>query len=257
MTLALCKCSGGAWCSACLLMNQNNMSRGTAFPSRLPMPQRRQIKLSIREIWSVLAVHSVGSRPRIQCVFRNLNKYLEFFVNEIEQYDSYCFCFFAALALYIHVHSTESSSTNSLSDTSTTITYVSENTTITPVPENTTITSLYETTASQLETTTTVRPTVCYDSVGCFNNLPPFDNAQEALPLSPERIGTKFLLYTSKDPDSNETFFINHVNETLLDESGYDPKLPTKFVIHGFINTIKTEWLYEMKDALLRKVLKA
>ena len=94
--------------------------------------------------------------------------------------------------------------------------------------------------------------TVCFDFVGCFNNLPPFDNAQQVLPLSPQAIGTTFLLYTHDR--LTEPVIIDHVNERLLVGSNYDPKLSTKFIIHGFTNTIRTKWLYTLKDALLRKV---
>ena len=125
---------------------------------------------------------------------------------------------------------------------------------------STTITKTVEATSKEQTATTTttthspVNNTVCYDSVGCFSNFPPFDNAQDVLPQSPTDIGTIFLLYTSNDPDLKEPYQLDHMNETLLVDSRYDPTLPTKFIIHGFSNTIKTKWLYEMKDELLKKV---
>ena len=119
---------------------------------------------------------------------------------------------------------------------------------------NTTIKQDVQTSTVSSQKTTTVQHTVCYDTVGCFYNYPPFDIANEALPESPEKVGTTFLLYTSADTASNGTYVIDHVNETLLDESRYNPSLPTKFIIHGFSNTIKSKWLYVMKDELLKKV---
>ena len=124
----------------------------------------------------------------------------------------------------------------------------------TTVDWNTTITQDVQTSTASSQKTTTVQHTVCYDSVGCFYNYPPFDIANEALPESPKKVGTTFLLYTPADTDSNVTYVIDHVNETLLDESRYNPSLPTKFIIHGFSNTIKSKWLYAMKDELLKKV---
>lgn len=123
---------------------------------------------------------------------------------------------------------------------------------------STTITKIVETTSKeQIASTTTdslINNTVCYETVGCFSNFPPFDNAQNVLPQSPADIGTTFLLHTSSDPDSKEPYQLDHMNETLLVESRFDAALPTKFIIHGFTNNIKTKWLYEMKDELLKKV---
>ena len=119
---------------------------------------------------------------------------------------------------------------------------------------NTIITQDVQTSTASSQKTTTVQHTVCYDTVGCFYNYPPFDIANEALPESPRKVGTTFLLYTSADTDSNVTYVIDHVNKTMLDESRYNPSLPTKFIIHGFSNTIESKWLYTMKDELLKKV---
>ncbi|XP_061175612.1 uncharacterized protein LOC133184539 [Saccostrea echinata] len=104
-------------------------------------------------------------------------------------------------------------------------------------------------------TTTTVNPlankTVCYDHVGCFNNLPPFDNAAFDLPLSPNQIGTQFLLFTRRNKNNADT--LDYVSQTSVHNSHYMSTQKTKFIIHGFANSVKTVWLYAMKDAFLTK----
>ncbi|XP_078319407.1 pancreatic lipase-related protein 2-like isoform X3 [Crassostrea virginica] len=103
--------------------------------------------------------------------------------------------------------------------------------------------------------TTTQNPyankTVCYDHVGCFNNLPPFDNAAFDLPRSPEEVGTEFLLFTRGNPSSPDR--LSYVSQTSISSSHYRGDIPTKIIIHGFANTVNTRWLYTMKDAFLAK----
>ncbi|XP_062601983.1 uncharacterized protein LOC134263629 [Saccostrea cucullata] len=104
-------------------------------------------------------------------------------------------------------------------------------------------------------TTTTVNPlankTVCYDHVGCFNNLPPFDNAAFDLPLSPNQIGTQFLLFTRRN--RNNADILDYVSHATVHNSHFSSTQKTKFIVHGFANSVKTAWLYAMKDAFLTK----
>ncbi|XP_060587855.1 inactive pancreatic lipase-related protein 1-like [Ruditapes philippinarum] len=94
---------------------------------------------------------------------------------------------------------------------------------------------------------------VCYEHVGCFSNAPPFDNADLVLPKSPSDVGTQFLLFTREGPSGNVTNNITYTNTTDLENSYFSTSRPTKFIIHGFSNNIKTEWIYVMKDELLKK----
>lgn len=55
---------------------------------------------------------------------------------------------------------------------------------------------------------------VCYDYVGCFNNLPPFDNAHLNLPQSPNQIDTQFLLFTRRNPQNPD--YLNYIFSHLL-----------------------------------------
>ena len=66
--------------------------------------------------------------------------------------------------------------------------------------------------------------------------------------------GTQITLYTPTDPNPNNTVYIDWINNSSLSNTRFDPTLPVKFVIHGFANTNQTEWLYLMKDALMKTV---
>jgi hypothetical protein len=87
--------------------------------------------------------------------------------------------------------------------------------------------------------------------IGCFDNYPPFNNAGNYLPVSPDVLKTEFLLFTRKD---NEEQLIDYRNKETLKNSKYDANLPLKLVIHGFSNNRSTPWFRELKNMLLRKV---
>lgn len=93
---------------------------------------------------------------------------------------------------------------------------------------------------------------VCYDYVGCFNNLPPFDNAHLNLPQSPNQIDTQFLLFTRRNPHNPD--YLNYIFPTSIIYSNYQKTSATKIIIHGFSNSMITPWIYAMKDAFLKKV---
>ncbi|KAL4237014.1 hypothetical protein ACF0H5_005398 [Mactra antiquata] len=162
------------------------------------------------------------------------------------------------------VVSTTTTTTTTEAPTEQTESYLSS-TTISP----TTAPSLSKT-PSTTHTQTTVPPTtlrqsttkapvknthrVCYEHVGCFYNTPPFDNAHHLLPKSPKSVGTKFSLYTRDGPHTNSThIFIDYVNNKTISASNFSADKPTKFVVHGFANSIETDWPYVMKDELLKR----
>lgn len=93
---------------------------------------------------------------------------------------------------------------------------------------------------------------VCYDYVGCFNNLPPFDNAHLNLPQSPNQIDTQFLLFTRRNPHNPD--YLNYIFPTSIIYSNYQKTSATKIIIHGFSNSMITPWIHAMKDAFLKKV---
>ena len=121
---------------------------------------------------------------------------------------------------------------------------------------NTSTTHSHVTSSPKPVNATTPKPiqykTICYAYVGCFDNYPPFDNAALDLPRSPDEIGTEFLLYTRRSWNTSQ--HLNYSSLASVTNSLYKPSLKTKIIIHGFTNSIKSTWLYEMKDAFLKKV---
>jgi hypothetical protein len=113
-------------------------------------------------------------------------------------------------------------------------------------------------TVTRTNGTTTPAPNVyqnktkCYPFVGCFDNFAPFDNAALDLPQSPEQVGTKMQLFTRINRQQGQ--FVNFTDMSTITRSHFSSVRKTKFIIHGFSNHIKTPWLYEMKDELLKLV---
>ncbi|KAJ8025505.1 Pancreatic triacylglycerol lipase [Holothuria leucospilota] len=91
---------------------------------------------------------------------------------------------------------------------------------------------------------------VCFDELGCFtddtfcsdNNFPPWD---------PEAIKTQFFLYTRNDPSQYEV--LDRKDAASVTSSKYDGSKGTKFIIHGYTDTIFGERFLDIKDRLLAK----
>ena len=93
---------------------------------------------------------------------------------------------------------------------------------------------------------------VCYDGLGCFSTAPPFSafGRIALLPDSPEKINTKFFLYTRKNGDNPQK--LKHDDVEGLKSSNFDASKPTKFVIHGWIDgDAIAPWLREMAQQFL------
>jgi hypothetical protein len=72
---------------------------------------------------------------------------------------------------------------------------------------------------------------VCYAPYGCFTTAPPFDLSLVPLPQPPWEIGTRILLYRKS---SNEYEILSDTSVEVLEKSRFNPRIPTKIVIHGF-----------------------
>lgn len=92
--------------------------------------------------------------------------------------------------------------------------------------------------------------TVCYDGLGCFTDDHPFSWTIQRpiafLPDTPEKVGTKFRLYTRQNQNEPEIIRYDSLG------SFYDPYLPTKFIVHGFLHNGIKKWVLDMKDAFLK-----
>lgn len=89
---------------------------------------------------------------------------------------------------------------------------------------------------------------VCYDDLGCFTNDYPFGGSLRPisdLPDTPAKINTTFYLYTRQSPSKPE--IINYKNP-----GKFNPSLPTKLIVHGWLDTSFEQWILDMRDALLK-----
>ena len=56
---------------------------------------------------------------------------------------------------------------------------------------------------------------VCYPNVGCFDNQPPFDNANGLVPQEPAFIDTHFLLFTKTNPLQPELLHYENADQAI------------------------------------------
>ncbi|XP_064606981.1 pancreatic triacylglycerol lipase-like [Liolophura sinensis] len=95
-----------------------------------------------------------------------------------------------------------------------------------------------------------INKTVCYDKLGCFSNIPPFDNGASLLPLSPNELNTTFILITRSALDGEELDYLSDVSTTT---STFNPAKQTRIVAHGFTQNSSIYWMQNMKDAFLKR----
>uniref|UniRef100_A0A8I3Q8D7 Triacylglycerol lipase n=1 Tax=Canis lupus familiaris TaxID=9615 RepID=A0A8I3Q8D7_CANLF len=92
---------------------------------------------------------------------------------------------------------------------------------------------------------------VCYEQIGCFSDAEPWAGTAirplKVLPWSPERIGTRFLLYTNKNPNNFQTLLPS--DPSTIEASNFQTDKKTRFIIHGFIDKGEENWLLDMCKA--------
>lgn len=94
----------------------------------------------------------------------------------------------------------------------------------------------------------------CYDELGCLNLTKdwyhiiyrPFN----VFPLPRQTIDTKFILYTRLNPTEGQ--ILRATDDQSIEKSNFDASKPTKFIIHGFIDTPLSSWVKEMRLELLK-----
>uniref|UniRef100_A0A8D2J807 Triacylglycerol lipase n=1 Tax=Varanus komodoensis TaxID=61221 RepID=A0A8D2J807_VARKO len=96
---------------------------------------------------------------------------------------------------------------------------------------------------------------VCYNRVGCFTDDIPWAGTVQRpiarLPWSPERINTRFLLYTRRNPNNFQE--ITAVNPETIDYSNFNASKITRFITHGFIDQGEENWLSNMCKRMFEK----
>ncbi|XP_025110726.1 pancreatic triacylglycerol lipase-like [Pomacea canaliculata] len=98
------------------------------------------------------------------------------------------------------------------------------------------------------------RSTVCYGDLGCFSNDAPFFSLERPisfLPQSPDVINPTFTLYTRQSPAQG--YRLRSGDTTGLARSTFNASRPSKFIVHGFLESFLATWMPDMKDALLRQ----
>ncbi|XP_043911897.1 inactive pancreatic lipase-related protein 1-like [Protopterus annectens] len=94
---------------------------------------------------------------------------------------------------------------------------------------------------------------VCYDRLGCFPDEPPWSGTIERpitkLPWSPDKINTRFYLFTPQNPSSYQE--VSAVNPSTISTSNYRASRKTRFVIHGFIDKGDENWLADICKKML------
>ncbi|XP_069837854.1 pancreatic lipase-related protein 2-like [Dendropsophus ebraccatus] len=95
---------------------------------------------------------------------------------------------------------------------------------------------------------------VCYDRLGCFTNHYPWAGTLQRcvsrLPWAPEKINTRFLLYTRDNVNSYQK--LSAINTTTISKSNFQPNRKTRFIIHGFLDNGKKSWMVDMCQAMLQ-----
>ena len=92
----------------------------------------------------------------------------------------------------------------------------------------------------------------CYDGLGCIEFTEEwydlFHRPVNLFPLEREVINTEFMLVTPEDRSHRK---LNVENRKSVKNSGFNPKRPTKIIIHGFLDHGDVSWIREMSSALL------
>uniref|UniRef100_A0A8C3SLM6 Triacylglycerol lipase n=1 Tax=Chelydra serpentina TaxID=8475 RepID=A0A8C3SLM6_CHESE len=85
---------------------------------------------------------------------------------------------------------------------------------------------------------------VCFERLGCFTDDTPWAGTIERpvakLPWSPEKINTRFLLYTKKNPNN---FQITAITPSTIRSSNFDSSKITRFITHGFLGQGEETWI--------------
>ncbi|NP_001089627.1 uncharacterized protein LOC734687 precursor [Xenopus laevis] len=95
---------------------------------------------------------------------------------------------------------------------------------------------------------------VCYSRIGCFPDSVPWSGTVERpinhLPQSPEKINTRFLLFTQQNSNSFQE--ISAINPSTISSSNFRTNRKTRFIIHGFIDKGEESWLTDMCKTMLQ-----
>ncbi|KAG8202079.1 hypothetical protein JTE90_010442 [Oedothorax gibbosus] len=95
---------------------------------------------------------------------------------------------------------------------------------------------------------------ICMKELGCFAITDDFKSLIHRpinkLPHDRATINTKLLLYTRQN--AKESHRLVASDKSSIDESNFNPENPTKFIVHGFMDSdLYGPWMVQMKDEFL------
>jgi len=94
----------------------------------------------------------------------------------------------------------------------------------------------------------------CYGDLGCFRIDGDFlERPVQLLPLSPEKLKTRFLLNTRENSSPASEDEVKYLDEFSVVHSHFNPSRPTKIIVHGFMDFGGDKWLVGMSKAFLMK----
>ncbi|KAL7384146.1 hypothetical protein ABVT39_025182 [Epinephelus coioides] len=93
---------------------------------------------------------------------------------------------------------------------------------------------------------------VCFDELGCFGDLPPWGGTTQRpatiLPWHPDKIDTRFLLFTQKN-----RYYQEIKTDKTIQASNYGGMRKTQFIIPGFLKKEDEDWPQEMCKVVVKK----
>ncbi|GLD70718.1 inactive pancreatic lipase-related protein 1-like isoform X1 [Lates japonicus] len=92
---------------------------------------------------------------------------------------------------------------------------------------------------------------VCFDELGCFNDLPPWGGTAQrpasVLPWNPKELGTRFLLFTQRN-----RYYQEIKTDQTIHASNYGGMRKTRFIIPGYLKKGDEDWPQEMCKVMLK-----
>ncbi|XP_044070772.1 inactive pancreatic lipase-related protein 1-like [Siniperca chuatsi] len=92
---------------------------------------------------------------------------------------------------------------------------------------------------------------VCFNDLGCFDDLPPWGGTAQRpasiLPWQPEKIGTRFLLFTQKN-----RYYQEIKTDQTIQASNYSGMRKTRFIIPGYLKKRDEDWPQEMCKVMVK-----
>eukprot|EP00057_Strongylocentrotus_purpuratus_P035021 XP_797449.2 PREDICTED: pancreatic lipase-related protein 2 isoform X2 [Strongylocentrotus purpuratus] len=93
---------------------------------------------------------------------------------------------------------------------------------------------------------------VCYGDLECFDNSASCHSLRFP-PDSPAAVNTRFFLYTRSNQAQDDYRLLDRTDDEKIRSSLFDGQLQTKFIIHGYTDTIFSDYFQAIKDSLLNK----